>query len=208
MVFAACLGVLRRPARVRPYGAARRRAVDRFTRPLLFIPAISTFSRQTEKKQKQRPLYKISKEHADVPRPRHLMGINYACLRARRRHKALFKINTASGCVRREAGNAELRPSLPPSLPDQRPRRAGLKLASAFQRAADQHGPPEFGSHGGKRRRKKKKKPCGRSLTLGATARNEPAEACEVILITDAAELDVPWLASAPRGGLAGGRAR
>lgn len=52
VVFAACLGVLRRPASVRPYGAARRRAVDRFTRPLLFIPAISTFSRQTEKKTK------------------------------------------------------------------------------------------------------------------------------------------------------------
>lgn len=98
----------------------------------------------------------------------------------------------------------------PPSLPDQRPRRAGLKLASAFQRAADQHRLPEFGSHGEKKglgKKKKKKKPCGRSLTLRATARNEPAEACEVILITDAAESDVSWLASAPRGGRAVGRA-
>lgn len=43
------------------------------------------------------------------------------------------------------------------------------------------------------------KKPCGRSLTLGATARNESAEACEVILITDAVS-DV-GAASAPRCG-------
>lgn len=49
-------GVLRRPACVRPDSAARRRAANRFTRPLLFMPAISTFSRRTKKqKQKQKP---------------------------------------------------------------------------------------------------------------------------------------------------------
>lgn len=118
---------------------------------------LDLFAANEEKKpnKNKSPLYKISKEHADVPRTRHLMGINYACLRARRRHRALFKINTASGCVRREVGNGELRPS----LPDQRPRRAGLKLASAFLRCRSSAHTVEKGAQ--EREKRKKKTPVG-----------------------------------------------
>lgn len=122
MGFTACLGFYADPPAcvLTALLAAGRRIAS--LGPFCLFRQSRPFPGERKNKNKNKsPLYKISKEHAGVPRPGHLMGINYACLRARRRHKALFKINTASGCVRREVGNAELRPSLPPSLPDQRP---------------------------------------------------------------------------------------
>lgn len=49
-------------------------ALKHFAPALYFIPAIVTFS-----KQKQTPLYKISKKACRHSSARHLMGINYAC---------------------------------------------------------------------------------------------------------------------------------
>lgn len=49
-------------------------ALKHFAPALYFIPAIVTFS-----KQKQTPLYKISKKARRHSSARHLMGINYAC---------------------------------------------------------------------------------------------------------------------------------
>lgn len=162
-------------------------ALKHFAPALYFIPAIVTFS-----KQKQTPLYKISKKACRHSSARHLMGINYACFfccccffPGVRRHKALFKINTASGSLCREVGNDELQPS----LPDQRPRPEPPRLC-CYSRVCfcipgitDQQRQPEFGCTV-----KGLTKPLGRSLTLGAALQSHhrgAEEACKVILIID-----------------------
>lgn len=102
-----------------------------------------------------------------------------------RRHKALFKINTASGSLRREVGNGKLQPS----LLDQRPQPEPPCL-SRYSRACfcipgitDQQRQPEFGCTV-----KGLTKPLERSLTLGAALQSRhrgAEEACKVILIID-----------------------